>query len=134
MLDPAATDADFASACALRDALLRTPICTCRSRRTRAATASARASSCAARPTPASALPAARRRDRRARAIASGAAGLRYAVETLLQLVDARGALPACSIDDAPDFAKRGIMLDVSRGKVPDARDAAARSSISACG
>src|SRR5690606_32733052 len=27
--------------------------------------------------------------------------------------------VPLCSIDDAPDFAKRGIMLDVSRGKVP---------------
>lgn len=53
-----------------------------------------------------------------ARVTASGAAGLRYAVETLLQLVE-RAALPACTIDDAPDFPKRGIMLDVSRGKVP---------------
>lgn len=50
---------------------------------------------------------------------ASGPAGLRYAVETLLQLVGARGVLACCSIDDAPTFAKRGIMLDVSRGKVP---------------
>jgi hypothetical protein len=49
---------------------------------------------------------------------ADGPPGLRYAVETLRQLVAGR-ALPACAIDDAPDFAKRGIMLDVSRGKVP---------------
>ncbi|MCU0670539.1 MAG: family 20 glycosylhydrolase [Myxococcota bacterium] len=54
-----------------------------------------------------------------ARLEGSGPAGLRYAVETLLQLADARGSLPLCSIDDAPDFPKRGIMLDVSRGKVP---------------
>ncbi len=50
---------------------------------------------------------------------ATGPAGLRYAVETLAQLVDARGHVPACHIEDAPDFPKRGIMLDVSRGKVP---------------
>jgi hypothetical protein len=52
---------------------------------------------------------------------AGGAAGLRYAAETLSQLVDSRGLLPACAIDDAPDFEKRGLMLDVSRGKVPTA-------------
>jgi hypothetical protein len=49
----------------------------------------------------------------------AGPAGLRYAVETLSQLIDPRGWLPACSIEDAPDFPRRGIMLDVSRGKVP---------------
>ena len=54
-----------------------------------------------------------------ARLSATGPAGLRYAVETLAQLVDPRGFLPACSIEDAPDFPRRGIMLDVSRGKVP---------------
>lgn len=48
-----------------------------------------------------------------------GAPGLRHGVETLLQLVDSRGRLPACRIDDAPALARRGIMLDVSRGKVP---------------
>jgi hypothetical protein len=48
-----------------------------------------------------------------------GSAGLRYAVETLVQLVDARGRIPACEIEDAPDLALRGVMLDVSRGKVP---------------
>jgi hypothetical protein len=47
-----------------------------------------------------------------------GPAGLRYAVSTLNQLVRGRH-LPACSVDDAPDFELRGLMLDVSRGKVP---------------
>ena len=53
-----------------------------------------------------------------------GRAGLRYAVETVIQLLaggtekEAR-ALPVCEIEDEPDFAMRGIMLDVSRGKVP---------------
>jgi hypothetical protein len=55
----------------------------------------------------------------RARLAGDGPAGLRWAVETLAQLVDARGRVPACQIEDAPDFARRGIMLDVSRGKVP---------------
>src|SRR5262245_50694057 len=54
----------------------------------------------------------------RARLVGSGAPGLRYAVETLAQLVDERGFVPACRIEDAPVFDKRGIMLDVSRGKV----------------
>ncbi|MFP6638714.1 MAG: glycoside hydrolase family 20 zincin-like fold domain-containing protein [Myxococcota bacterium] len=48
-----------------------------------------------------------------------GPAGLRYAIETLLGLVDSRGHLAGCRIDDAPDLAMRGIMLDISRGKVP---------------
>jgi hexosaminidase len=52
-------------------------------------------------------------------AFGSGGEGLRYAVETLLQLVSPSGRIPCCAIDDAPDFAVRGIMLDVSRGKVP---------------
>ena len=50
---------------------------------------------------------------------ATGPAGLRFAVETLAQLVDARGRIPCCDIDDAPDLPLRGVMLDVSRGKVP---------------
>jgi hypothetical protein len=52
-------------------------------------------------------------------AIGSGPAGVRYAVETLLQLLDQRGRLRACEIEDAPDFEVRGVMLDISRGKVP---------------
>lgn len=50
---------------------------------------------------------------------AGGAAGLRYAVETLTQLLKTSGSLPQCSIEDQPDFALRGVMLDISRGKVP---------------
>ena len=50
---------------------------------------------------------------------ARSSAGLRWGVETLRQLVDARGRVPACRIDDAPSLSLRGIMLDVSRGKVP---------------
>jgi hypothetical protein len=50
---------------------------------------------------------------------AGGSAGLRWATETLLQLVDERGRLPLGHIDDAPDLERRGVMLDVSRGKVP---------------
>ncbi|UCE86796.1 MAG: family 20 glycosylhydrolase [Deltaproteobacteria bacterium] len=50
---------------------------------------------------------------------AGGPAGLRYAVETLSQLLRKSGRVPACSIDDEPDFEMRGLMLDVSRGKVP---------------
>jgi hypothetical protein len=56
-----------------------------------------------------------------AQAVASGPAGLRYAVETLAQLVDPGGRMSACRIEDAPAFARRGILLDVSRGKVPTA-------------
>jgi hexosaminidase len=50
---------------------------------------------------------------------AGGPSGLRYAVETLVQLIQPGGSLPGCVIEDEPDFAMRGIMLDVSRGKVP---------------
>jgi hypothetical protein len=57
----------------------------------------------------------------RAELVGSGAAGLRYAVETLVQLVSGSGRIPACRIADAPDFGLRGVMLDVSRGKVPSA-------------
>ncbi|HEY8493724.1 MAG TPA: glycoside hydrolase family 20 zincin-like fold domain-containing protein [Myxococcota bacterium] len=63
--------------------------------------------------------------------VATGAAGLRYGVETLAQLADARGALPACAIDDAPDFPYRGVMLDVSRGKVPS--EAQLRELVDLC-
>ncbi len=48
------------------------------------------------------------------------AAGLFYGAMTLRQLVrQFRDALPACRIEDHPDFATRGVMLDISRDKVP---------------
>jgi hypothetical protein len=52
---------------------------------------------------------------------ADGAAGLRWAVETLSQLIEPNGALPACRISDEPHFRYRGVMLDACRGKVPSA-------------
>jgi hypothetical protein len=56
----------------------------------------------------------------RIRAEGDGEAGLRYAVESLSQLLARRGrSLAACEIEDAPDLAKRGLLLDISRGKVP---------------
>ncbi|MBI5363987.1 MAG: family 20 glycosylhydrolase [Planctomycetes bacterium] len=54
--------------------------------------------------------------------------GARHALATLAQLVlhavraappGARPRLPALEIEDAPDFAERGVMLDVSRTRVP---------------
>jgi len=55
----------------------------------------------------------------RVEVVAGGAPGLRYAVETLRQLLPENGRIPTCEIEDAPDFRYRGVMLDVSRGKVP---------------
>jgi len=47
-------------------------------------------------------------------------AGLFYAAVTLAQLIGVSGgALPVCEIEDAPDFEARGLMLDISRDKVP---------------
>lgn len=46
--------------------------------------------------------------------------GLRAATVTLRQLLREYGrCLPCLSIRDWPDFARRGVMLDVSRGRVP---------------
>lgn len=67
----------------------------------------------------------------RIEAAGGGDAGLRYAVETLVQLVGVDGRVPACEIEDAPDFRYRGVMLDVSRGKVPTAD--AVRDLIDVC-
>jgi hypothetical protein len=49
-------------------------------------------------------------------------AGVFYARATLSQLVRlhaSAGRIRALTIEDAPDFAERGVMLDVSRDKVP---------------
>jgi len=53
---------------------------------------------------------------------AHDAAGLYYAVNTLSQIlgqIPENQALPCMKIVDWPDFAHRGIMIDVSRDKVP---------------
>jgi hexosaminidase len=53
---------------------------------------------------------------------AADAAGAFYARATLGQLARihaAAGALPVQTIEDAPDLASRGVMLDISRDKVP---------------
>jgi hexosaminidase len=47
-------------------------------------------------------------------------AGAYYAVQTLRELIAIYGeVLPVCRIDDEPDFRRRGVYLDCSRGKVP---------------
>jgi hexosaminidase len=58
---------------------------------------------------------------------AADADGLRYGRATLAQLRHGSnsptgspdGQAPECEIDDWPDFATRGVMLDISRDKVP---------------
>jgi hypothetical protein len=48
------------------------------------------------------------------------AGGLRAALATLRQLLREHGRrLPRLSIRDYPDFPRRGVMLDISRGRVP---------------
>jgi hypothetical protein len=48
------------------------------------------------------------------------AAGLRMAMATMRQLLRQYGrSLPCLKIHDWPDFARRGVMLDISRGRVP---------------
>ncbi len=54
------------------------------------------------------------------RMIAASEAGFRHAAATLAQLLRCgRPALPAMTIEDWPDFEQRGVMLDISRDKVP---------------
>ncbi|MBF6600463.1 MAG: family 20 glycosylhydrolase [Dehalococcoidia bacterium] len=58
--------------------------------------------------------------DERMAIVAHDAAGMFYAFQTLIQLVRQFGKrLPRLHIEDWPDFAHRGVMLDVSRDKVP---------------
>lgn len=53
-------------------------------------------------------------------AAAHDLAGLFYAAVTLAQLLRLSACRPpACVIEDAPDFPVRGVMLDISRDKVP---------------
>lgn len=57
--------------------------------------------------------------------VAASTEGLQHAFATCVQLIalgsGAPGQLivPGCEIDDFPDFAERGVMLDISRDKVP---------------
>lgn len=52
--------------------------------------------------------------------IAADDAGAFYAVQTLLQIVQQTpGRLPQLDVTDFPDFPARGVMLDISRDKVP---------------
>jgi hexosaminidase len=47
-------------------------------------------------------------------------AGLFYGAQTLIQLLRTHGRrLPGCRIEDWPALPHRGVMLDVSRGRVP---------------
>lgn len=53
-------------------------------------------------------------------AVASQPVGLFYAVQTLRQLIQHHGArLPVLRCTDWPDFPNRGVMLDISRDRVP---------------
>jgi hexosaminidase len=52
--------------------------------------------------------------------VAGDVAGAFYGVMTLVQMLrQCEGALPAGEIEDSPDFPSRGVMLDISRSKVP---------------
>ena len=52
--------------------------------------------------------------------VAGDMAGVFYGVATLVQMLrQCEGMLPAGEIEDSPDFPSRGVMLDISRGKVP---------------
>ncbi len=56
----------------------------------------------------------------RIHAVADTPAGVFYAVQTLKQLLQQTGSdLPTLRCRDWPDFANRGVMLDISRDKVP---------------
>jgi hexosaminidase len=47
-------------------------------------------------------------------------AGEYYALQTLQDLANVGGqTLPVCEVEDEPDFHRRGVYLDCSRGKVP---------------
>jgi len=55
-------------------------------------------------------------------ATAGDAAGLWYAVQTFAQLAHGKRTIPCVDIKDEPDFPVRGVMLDISRDKVPTMR------------
>jgi len=52
--------------------------------------------------------------------VAGTDAGAYYGVQTLRDMITVNGrTLPCCRMDDEPDFRRRGIYHDCSRGKVP---------------
>lgn len=53
--------------------------------------------------------------------VANNKAGAFYAIQTLQQIVNfsEQGKLPLVAIEDWPDFERRGMMIDISRNKVP---------------
>jgi hexosaminidase len=52
--------------------------------------------------------------------VAADLAGAFYGTMTLVQMLrQVKGSLPALEVEDWPDFASRGVMLDVSRDKMP---------------
>jgi hypothetical protein len=52
-------------------------------------------------------------------AVAASPQGLFYAAQTVRQLVTDKGSVPCVSITDWPTYPCRGVMLDISRFKVP---------------
>jgi len=46
-------------------------------------------------------------------------AGVAHGMRTMIQLLDTSDALPCLTINDAPALPWRGVMLDISRGKIP---------------
>jgi hypothetical protein len=51
---------------------------------------------------------------------AAGEAGIFYGLQTIAQIIEQCGTLvPEIEIEDCPDFPVRGVMLDISRDKVP---------------
>jgi hypothetical protein len=55
----------------------------------------------------------------RAVLVHADAAGWRHGEQTVAQLRDVEGTLPAMHVRDHPDVAVRGVMLDISRDRVP---------------
>jgi hypothetical protein len=56
----------------------------------------------------------------RVQVVSNALAGIFYAVQTLVQILQQSGQeLPTLRCSDWPDFPSRGVMLDISRDKVP---------------
>ncbi len=51
--------------------------------------------------------------------LGASSAGCFHGLQTLAQLAADGGEVPCCTVVDWPDFTTRGLLLDVSRGRVP---------------